>query len=67
MDCQNDFLMLLRQSIYYYCCNNRKKYSNCFPLKTKLYWFNDDEYTPSGTVEEYSARVYSDTSPYVGY
>ena len=41
-------------------------------LSSNVIWlhkflFNDDEYTPSGTVEEYSARVYSDTSPYVGY
>lgn len=29
--------------------------------------FNDENYTPSSTVEEYSGKVYSDTSPYVGY
>ncbi len=29
--------------------------------------FDDDEYAPSKTVEDFSAQVYSDTSAYIGY
>ncbi len=31
------------------------------------FFFDDEEYTPSTTVDSYSQQVYADTSPYVGY
>lgn len=41
-------------------------------LESNVVWlhqflFNDENYTPSSTVVEYSAKVYSDTSAYVSY